>query len=257
MNNKLKWIEPHQQYGFVALSTIPLRKEAKDSSEQTSQLLFGETVEILNYSTPWLKIRCLNDGYEGYVDHKQLLALTQKELRQWLDSALILSQPMQTIEGPMGLQLISGGSYVGAKGKFNIGPFHYQYHPHLDKIDAWQYALGFINTPYLWGGKSIFGIDCSGLVQNVFRLLDINLPRDAYQQADFGNEVDFEQKQPLDLAFFKNSQGRIHHVGIIGLDNQILHASGQVRIDTLLFDGIFNQSADLITHSLDHIRRYL
>lgn len=255
MSQKIKWIEAQQRHAFCALSAIPVRTEAKDSSEQCTQLLFGEPIEILQYNQPWLKIRSLLDGYEGFIDHKQVLPLTDKELRRWLDQYRYATSPTLFIQGPMGQQLLSGGALVGPQAEFQIGSFSYQIENELGATDSWTYALSFLNTPYLWGGKSHFGIDCSGLVQNVFRQLQINLPRDAYQQATHGQITTFEDCQILDLAFFKNMEGRIHHVGILGPEHQILHASGQVRIDTLTQEGIYNASAAKITHSLYQIKR--
>jgi hypothetical protein len=255
MSEKIKWLEPQQRFAFCALSVIPVRKEPKDSAEQTTQLLFGEPIEILEFSRPWLKIRSYLDGYEGYIDHKQVLPLTEKELRRWLDQHAFSSQHFQRIDGPMGIQILSGGSLIGSDQNFQIGPYRYENAASNSNLDAWAYALQFLNTPYQWGGKSIFGIDCSGFTQNVFRQLDINLPRDAYQQAEVGNTIDFEDRQCLDLGFFKNSTGKIHHVGIIGPEDQILHASGQVRLDTLKPQGIFNAAAADFTHSLFEIKR--
>ncbi len=255
MSDKIKWLEPQQRFAFCALSVVPVREEPKDSAQQVTQLLFGEPIEILTYGQPWLKIRSFLDAYEGFIDHKQVLALTEKELRRWLDSGIYSNQHFQTINGPYGIQNLSGGSRIGSMREFSIGDFNYTTEQQTKTIDAWEYAMSFLNTPYLWGGKSIFGIDCSGFVQNVFRQLDFNLPRDAYQQAELGNLVAFEERQPLDLAFFKNANGKIHHVGLVGRDQQILHASGQVRLDQLQPEGIFNEAAADFTHSLFEIRR--
>lgn len=255
MSEKIKWIEPQQRYAFCALSVIPVREQPKDSAEQTSQLLFGEPVEVLHVDKPWLKVRSLLDGYEGYIDHKQVLALTEKELKRWMDTYSFSNQPFFEITGPMGKQFLSGGALIGGLSHFKIGNYDYSYQTAQQKTDIWNYALAYLNTPYLWGGKSIFGVDCSGLVQNVYRQLDLNLPRDAYQQAEIGTAVDFQDRQKLDLAFFKNAAGRIHHVGIVGPDDQILHASGQVRLDKLTEAGIYNDAAADFTHSLFEIRR--
>lgn len=255
MNEKIKWIEPHQRYAFCALSVIAVRSEAKDSAEQISQLLFGEPIEVLAYAKPWIKIRSYLDGYEGYIDHKQVFSLTEKELKRWMSSYTFANEHLLLLNGPMGAQWISGGSLVGNQSDFQIGSYRYHLTKKPAHSEAWAYALGFLNTPYLWGGKSVFGTDCSGFVQNVFRQLDINLPRDAYQQAEMGTAIAFEQRQQLDLAFFKNAADRIYHVGIVGNDQQIIHASGQVRIDLIKQEGIFNDAADTFTHSLFEIRR--
>lgn len=255
MSEKIKWLEPQQRYAFCALSVVPVREEPKDSAQQVTQLLFGEPVEILAHGQPWLKIRSFLDAYEGYIDHKQVLALTEKELRRWLDASIYSNQQFQIINGPFGAQNLSGGSLIGSALAFSIGDFNYTTEQETTAIDGWAYAMSFLNTPYLWGGKSIFGIDCSGFVQNVYRQLDFNLPRDAYQQAEVGNLVSFEDRQLLDLAFFKNANGKIHHVGLVGPDEQILHASGQVRLDKLTAKGIYNEAAADFTHSLFEIRR--
>ena len=255
MSEKIKWLEPQQAHAFCALSVIPVREEPKDSAQQVTQLLFGEPIEILQYGRPWLKIRSYLDAYEGYIDHKQVLALTEKELRRWLDASSYSNEHFQVINGPFGQQMLSGGSRIGSLHEFSIGDFHYTTVREPRPLDRWAYALSFLNTPYLWGGKSIFGIDCSGLVQNVFRQLDFNLPRDAYQQVELGSMVEFADRKVLDLAFFKNSNGKIHHVGLVGPNEQILHASGQVRLDKLTTEGIFNEAAADFTHSLFEIRR--
>lgn len=255
MSEKIKWLEPQQRYAFCALSVVPVREEPKDSAQQVTQLLFGEPVEILTHGQPWLKIRSFLDAYEGYIDHKQVLALTEKELRRWLDASIYSNQQFQTINGPFGAQNLSGGSLIGSALAFSIGDFNYTTEQENKAIDGWTYAMSFLSTPYLWGGKSIFGIDCSGFVQNVYRQLDFNLPRDAYQQAEVGNMVAFDDRQLLDLAFFKNANGKIHHVGLVGPDEQILHASGQVRLDKLTAEGIYNEAAADFTHSLFEIRR--
>jgi cell wall-associated NlpC family hydrolase len=118
-------------------------------------------------------------------------------------------------------------------------------------------ALEFLNVPYLWGGKSVFGIDCSGFVQLVFRLYDLNLPRDAYQQAEIGELIDSKEARQGDLAYFTNEKGKIIHVGIV-LDNEtIIHASGRVRIDQLTKSGIYNSDYCKETHKLHFIKRVL
>jgi hypothetical protein len=255
MSDKIKWLEPQQRYAFCALSVVPVREEPKDSAQQVTQLLFGEPVEILTHGQPWLKIRSFLDAYEGFIDHKQVLALTEEELRRWLDTSIYSNEQYQTINGPFGLQHLSGGSRIGNMRAFSIGDFNYSTEKEPTAIDAWAYAMSFLNTPYLWGGKSIFGIDCSGFVQNVYRQLDFNLPRDAYQQAELGTVIEYTERKALDLAFFKNANGKIHHVGLVGTDEQILHASGQVRLDKLTAEGIYNEAAADFTHSLFEIRR--
>jgi cell wall-associated NlpC family hydrolase len=115
--------------------------------------------------------------------------------------------------------------------------------------------LEYLNAPYLWGGKSIWGIDCSGFVQAIFRLHGYNLPRDAYEQAEIGTDISFEDCQENDLAYFSNASGKIIHVGILGKDRQIIHASGRIRIDELKEQGIWNEEYEKFSHTLVHIKR--
>ena len=117
-------------------------------------------------------------------------------------------------------------------------------------------ALSFLNAPYLWGGKSILGIDCSGLVQLCFNICGTELPRDARMQAEIGEEISLKNAICGDLAFFKNKEGRINHVGILKDNSCILHASGKVKIDKINETGILNKSGEY-THQLSHLKRII
>jgi len=119
-------------------------------------------------------------------------------------------------------------------------------------------ALIFLNAPYLWGGRTPFGIDCSGFTQIIYRLQGIKIPRDAYQQADLGTPLNFiEESEEGDLAFFNNNEGKIVHVGLIMKNNQIIHASGKVRIDKIDQKGIFNIEKNKHTHKLRIIKKLI
>ena len=117
-------------------------------------------------------------------------------------------------------------------------------------------ALHYLNSPYMWGGKSPFGIDCSGFVQCVYQLHGVQLPRDAYLQAEHGETLGFiDESEAGDLAFFDDEEGKITHVGIIMSDYHIIHAFGQVRIDRLDQTGIFNNALNKHTHKLRVIKK--
>ena len=116
-------------------------------------------------------------------------------------------------------------------------------------------AKSFLNAPYLWGGKTHFGIDCSGLMQQVLKVAGVKIPRDAYQQIECGEQINFEDREYGDLVFFKNKEGRIHHVGIISDKNKIIHAHGIVREDKIDEKGIFNKEKNAYTHTFDSLRR--
>ena len=127
-----------------------------------------------------------------------------------------------------------------------------------DKDSLEEFAKIFLDVPYLWGGRSVFGCDCSGFTQNVFKLLGVKLKRDAHQQAEQGEAVsDLKSSHIGDLAFFKDEDGKISHVGIILSDEQIIHASARVRIDHLDDEGIFNRDTQEHTHMLQSIRRVM
>jgi len=117
-------------------------------------------------------------------------------------------------------------------------------------------ALQYLNAPYLWGGKSILGIDCSGLVQVVFAMSGIQLNRDASEQVESGQAIDsLSETKPGDLAFFENSNGKIIHVGILLNSHQIIHASGWVKVEAIDSTGIVSAQTGEYTHKLRAIKR--
>jgi len=252
----MKLLNSNQKIAFCFVGISPIRSTPNDSSEQVSQLVFGEVVEVLEIKNYWVKIKTYKDSYEGFVDYKHLLALSDKELRQWLDQGEITTTLYQTIKCPWGNQIIPCGSFIGSGQIFSIGTYQFEI---VNKDSIYKKGIEFanllINTPYLWGGKSSFGIDCSGFTQLIFRSVFINLPRDAYQQEELGQDVSFKDREPMDLAFFSNDKGKITHVGILTDENLIIHASGRVRIDTLKQEGIWNEEMGTITHKLTVIKR--
>ena len=255
--NNLKLISPSQTKAFCFVSTAPIRKEASDASEMVSQLLFGEAIEVIEHGQPWIKIRTILDGYEGYVDIKQVLPLTDKEFRRWMDAFSYQKEEILQLKTPFGSIYSSKGSFIGEELSFQVGDVTFKHltNPSVVKKTIWDDALEYLNAPYLWGGKSIWGIDCSGFVQAVFRIHGFNLPRDAYEQAEIGSDISFEDCQENDLAYFSNASGKIIHVGIIGKQHQIMHASGRIRIDELKEPGIWSEEYEKFSHTLAHIKR--
>lgn len=248
------------EYGVCNLSIVPLRAEPSDLSEMVTQLLYGEHFKILEKRKKWSFIRLSFDGYEGWVDNKQYINISAEEYSELDAMELRLSADMVDFATNETKQLLSicMGSAISAtrilnhsfEGKVIFGK--------LPKSHLIETAIPYLNTPYLWGGKSPFGIDCSGFTQMVYKLNGYKLFRDASQQATQGEALSFiEESEPGDLAFFDNDEGKITHVGIIMEDNYIIHAHGKVRIDRLDHSGIFNYEMRNHTHRLRVIKRII
>jgi cell wall-associated NlpC family hydrolase len=258
-----------KKYAICALSVIPVRSSPSDASEMISQLLFGELVEIIGKrGKNWRKIRGEWDNYIGWVDPKQLLKITQEQFEKYTETyahALELMTPAmaggKTIPLLMGSVLpnFDGITFELKKQKFTYSGqviFPDEFTPTPDLIH--KIAKRYLNAPYQWGGRSPFGIDCSGFTQNVFKIIGIKLPRDSAQQVNFGDTVEFvDFAQTGDLAFFENKNGKIIHVGIVAPDRKIIHASGKVRKDDLDHQGIYNAKIKRYTHKLRIIKRIL
>ena len=246
------------EYGVCNLSIVPLRAEPSDLSEMVSQLLYGEHFKVLEKRKKWSYIRLSFDGYEGWVDNKQFLQISKENYTELDEKEVELSAEIVDVIAGHENQILSicVGSSVSAKDFLNHlfeGPSISGSFPKKNIIDT---ALTYLNTPYLWGGKSPFGIDCSGFTQMVYKLNGHKLLRDASQQATQGEALSFiEESEPGDLAFFDNEEGKITHVGIIMEDNYIIHAHGKVRIDRLDHSGIFNYEMRSHTHRLRVIKR--
>lgn len=242
----------------------PIRKEAAHRSEMTSQLLFGECVTVLQETKDFLQIKCLYDGYEGWCQRSQLVEVD--EIFYTNNHALLTAEPISIVEINGKPMMLPPGCYIGCfnDGSLQIGSYTvtftqqpFAFNDNTDEVDMYEIMHPYINTSYLWGGKSIFGIDCSGFAQQVFKMMDIKLPRDAYQQAEMGEAVGFLQEaQSGDLAFFDNDEGRITHVGILLNSESIIHAAGRVRIDKIDNMGIINSDTAERTHKLRLIKRY-
>jgi hypothetical protein len=249
------------------LLAIPVRKEPSHRSEMVSQLLFGEYAELHEEDGDFVKVKCLYDSYEGWVQANQLTAVTPQQV--FSTNEYISLNVDEVLVNGWCRNLPFGTAFYPATnqwGEIEFGNHHVGYHlsaiwnsleKTIDDESLTQIAHIYLRTPYLWGGKSVYGIDCSGFVQQTFKMFGIKLLRDAWQQATQGEEVkSIDETKSGDLAFFQNEKGRITHVGIIWKGNKILHASGMVRSDTLDKDGIMNLERGKRTHHLHSIRRY-
>jgi hypothetical protein len=248
------------QYGISNLSIVPLRLEPDDTSELVSQVLYGDYFKVLEKRKSWSKIRLAFDKYEGWIDNKQYLEISEDDYSKFKNESPKLSTDLvEFVQDQDGhLLTIPLGSSLNGLSLFNHafdGNISEGIHPkqHLLKT-----AYLYLNAPYLWGGKTPFGIDCSGFTQMVYKLNGYKLLRDASQQATQGEALSFiEESEPGDLAFFDNSEGKIIHVGIIMEDNYIIHAHGKVRIDRLDHSGIYNIERKLHTHKLRVIKKVI
>lgn len=254
-------------YGICNLSIVPLRHDASDASEMVSQVLFGEHFEVLEKSKKWSRIRLHFDNYEGYIDNKQYQDISETYYN-------ILSDEKPFYSGELINFITDDNNYLSTiplgsrlpgyqNNMFTIDGHQYFYDGEVinntsDKLDIINRAYQFLNTPYLWGGKSPFGIDCSGFTQLVYKLCGHKLFRDAKEQATQGEVLSFiEESEPGDLAFFDNEEGIITHVGIIMNDYNIIHAHGKVRIDRLDHSGIYNVDSQIHTHKLRVIKKMI
>lgn len=241
----------------------PMRAEGSHKSEQVSQLVFGDVCEVLDTNNDFVLVRSAYDGYEGWCQKVQLQQVSNEAAyfptvltNKWLSEVMVNDQPM----------MVPAGSNIGfcidkpaVMGPFVITTKEAGYAVPLKPAShlLQEVALLYLNTPYQWGGRTVFGVDCSGFTQMVYRFCGVPLLRDASQQATQGQVVDFVQEATLgDLAFFDNEEGHITHVGIMLNNRQIIHASGKVRIDTIDHAGILNSETGTRTHKLRIIKRH-
>lgn len=258
------------QYGICLLSVVPCRKESSNTSEMVTQLLFGEHYTVIDLTEGWLKITTAFDNYECWINAKQHTRISESIFNQLQKQNINCnSELIQVIHNKstnsafpitIGAALpFYNGNKVGFEGEEFV--FEGQTIKTSEKKSTAEIistACLFLNSPYLWGGKSPFGIDCSGFTQIVYKLNGYKLPRDAYQQVEFGTPLNFvEEAEPGDLAFFDNEEGKIVHVGILLDHERIIHASGSVRIDRFDHYGIFNTDTKKYSHTLRVIKKII
>ena len=248
------------KYGICNLSIVPLRAEAVDRSELVTQVLYGELFKVLESRKKWSRVRLAFDGYEAWIDNKQFLFIEEDNYKHLSKQTPVVSEDlvdMVTTKDKQILSIVLGSSLNGLD--FLNHDFEgSSVQENFAKENLINTALLYLNTPYLWGGKTPFGIDCSGFTQMVYKINGYPLKRDASQQVEQGEALSFiEESEPGDLAFFDNPEGDITHVGIIMKDNYIIHAHGKVRIDRLDHTGIFNMQTNLHTHKLRVIKRII
>ncbi|MBB3696386.1 C40 family peptidase [Flammeovirga yaeyamensis] len=252
-------------YGICIYSTLAVRGKNAHSSEMTSQLLYGELYKVIEFTedNEWVKIQMHFDKYEGYITKGQHNEVAKDYADRYIKAEHpVVTRPIFPIFDKQKTIHLSIGSTL---------PFHYEkcdntqinyakLHsvlPSENEGDLLETASKYLGVPYLWGGRSIAGIDCSGFAQTVYNAHGIKLPRDAYQQAEIGSKVTFEEATAGDLAYFHNDKGRITHVGIVSNNGKIIHASHYVREDLFTVEGIYSNKEGKITHQLSHIMRVI
>jgi len=248
------------QYGICNLSIIPLRNEPQHTSELSSQVLYGDHFKVLEKRKHWSRIRLAYDNFEGWLDNTQYTIIdevTYKELQK--QKPKLSGDLVEFIyDDNHNLIPVTLGSNIHAaahlSGNFD-GEILKGKQPKERIVTT---ALHYINAPYLWGGKTPFGIDSSGLTQMVYMLNGYSLLRTAPQQSTQGEALSFiEESEAGDLAFFDDEEGNIVHVGIMMADNHIIHSYGKVRIDRIDHTGIFNIDTRSHSHKLRVIKKII
>jgi len=247
------------QYGICLLSIVPIRSITEDTSEVVTQLLYGDHFKVLEQRKHWSKIRVAFDGCEGWVKNIQITIIDE-----------LLYSTLETKENPeFSIDLVS---FIES-GTNNLLPivmgsmidtsFNHKHEGTLiskkqGKSKLIRTALLYLNSPYLWGGKTPFGIDSSGFTQMVYKINGYSLLRHAAEQATQGEALSFiEECEAGDLAFFDNNEGVIDHVGMVMENNYIIHVYGKVRIDRIDHTGIFNADTKTYTHKLRVFKKIL
>jgi cell wall-associated NlpC family hydrolase len=247
-----------KETGICKLSMIPVRNTPSNMAEMTTMLLFGETYSMIEEQGEWVYIVTDEDAYHGWINIKLHNALHTMPAKSLVFNCFPAA--MASGEQTGDVWILPGSllpDFTNNEFSINNERFAFPFDPSKQNTQsASALANNFINAPYLWGGKSLFGIDCSGLTQVVFRMMGKKLLRDAAQQATQGETVAFRMEaRDGDLAFFDNDEGKITHVGIMVDSNRIIHASGKVRIDQIDDYGIINSQSGQYSHKLRIIKR--
>ncbi len=241
-----------------------MRGEPSDASEMVNQVLFGEAFKILESNAKWNLVRLAHDKYEGWIDVKQTQLISEEEYLKWVNAGHPLANDAIGLarSDNEAHNVVMGSPLPYYKDQKVLFPqTEFTFHGDItnqkrEKSELIDIAYSYLDAPYLWGGRTPFGIDCSGFTQMVYRLGGYSLNRDASQQAKQGEVLSFiEEAEPGDLAFFDNAEGKIIHVGIILENHYIIHASGKVRLDRLDQSGIYNAELDQHTHKLRVMKR--
>lgn len=253
-------------FGICLNPLIPLRASPNERSEMTDQILFGESFRIYEYHDQWQYVERIDDGYTGWFNNPHYLSCSEADIQKMARSSIYtVNQPFSRCTFNSQHIFIPAGSrlpfFHRHRRSFILGNDKYFLHEELLAADRSRIAilketaLNFLNAPYLWGGKTIFGIDCSGFIQVVFRIAGIDLPRDSHKQLGHGRVINsLEDAQPGDLLFFGKKRGDINHIGMLLEAGKIIHASGKVRVNPVDLHGIYSIEGQRYTHALRAIK---
>src|SRR5436190_2521300 len=247
---------------ICVVPAAPVRKKPSHKAEMVNQLLFGEGMSILKWKKKWLGIQTVPDSYEGWIRINMIMDVDENLLYGSFVTAGLLNTIQtgeMTMHVPVGSTLPAFKNGEGAVGNLKYkfeGSFFDRNEIKPDTDLVTHLTRQWLNAPYLWGGRTPLGVDCSGFVQVIFKMMGIDLLRDARLQVDQGMKIRrLEDSQCGDLAFFRNNKRKITHVGILLSPTQIIHASGKVRVDSIDKKGIINTDTGKRTHSLVAIRK--
>lgn len=252
--------------GVCRLSVVPVRTRPLESSEMVTQLLFGDHYSVFEESNrgKWVRIKAYFDSYEGWIDKKQHYRISEEYFDQInsADYKVCLDRTATVLFKKKTLPILIGSVLPLASVELFKMEEQFAFNGESKNLgEIWRFdrlkqvAFHYLNAPYLWGGKSPFGIDCSGFTQMVFKISGYRLERDSAMQAKQGRSVEsLEKAEPGDLCFF-GTKTKINHVGILLENERIIHASGCVRIDDISNEGIIDADTGEKSHNLNTIRR--
>ena len=260
----------NDEYGILLSEFLAVRGETSDSSERVTQLLFGDAFKIIKKSEDksWVYIKNSYDNYEGWIQAKLATPITKEYFKEYtnarhpvcVDKNGIAAINKNKIAVPLGSTL----PFYDQKGYIRVNQEKYKFSGKsrsmalkTGKAGIIRTAKTYLGAPYLWGGKSQKGLDCSGFTQTVFKTHGIKILRDSYQQAEQGKLIKFSEAKPGDLLFFQKTPGkdvRVSHVGIYLGNNQLIHAFDKVEVDQVDEKGIHRNGEYL--RFLKFVRRY-
>jgi cell wall-associated NlpC family hydrolase len=255
------------RHALVRSPVAPLHATPQAAAVQTSQYVLGSRLELLSRSEPWYRVRG-EDGYLGWMHEGYLVVGDHAWATGWeagvggepvvaLGAELVDEQERTLARLPWGARLLGDlpGQYRMPDGRHGVlasgeavavDRLYDRFPPRAESL--LRTARRWLGAPYIWGGITPWGCDCSGFVQSVFWIHGIGLPRDSDQQARIGLTIEpgeaFADIRPGDLLFFAESAGRISHVAIALRGSEVIHCSlprGGVAVDDLVGGGEIGQ----------------